>query len=144
MWFYCRSSPDGGRLILEINDALSGQLQRTARARGQPVEAYASELLRRGLEQESLQRGQAQAILEKLTPREREVTWLTVRGYTNRQIAKELVISPETVKTHIRHVLEKLGLRNKADLRLLMLNLGNPGGEALPCDPSPTHRPSRG
>ncbi len=133
MWFYRRSSRSNGRLILEINDDLSGLLRRTARACGQPVEAYTSELLRRGLEQESLQ-AQVQAILENLTPREQEVTWLTARGYTNRQIAKELVISPETVKTHIRHVLEKLGVRNKADLRLLLLNLGIRWWDELPSE----------
>jgi len=133
VWFYRRSSRSNGRLILEINDDLSGLLRRTARACGQPVEAYTSELLRRGLEQESLQ-AQVQAILENLTPREQEVTWLTARGYTNRQIAKELVISPETVKTHIRHVLEKLGVRNKADLRLLLLNLGIRWWEELPSE----------
>jgi RNA polymerase sigma factor (sigma-70 family) len=132
VWFYRRSSRNNGRLILEINDDLSGLLRRSARACGQPVEAYTSELLRRGLERESLQQAQVQAILEKLTPREREVTWLTARGYTNRQIAKELVISPETVKTHIRHVRDKLGVRNKADLRLLLLKLGTRGGQEPP------------
>jgi DNA-binding NarL/FixJ family response regulator len=77
----------------------------------------------RGLEQEVL-RTQVRAILEALTPREQEVTWYTARGYTNRQIAEALVVSIETVKTHVRHVLEKLGVRSKADLRLLLLNLG--------------------
>jgi DNA-binding NarL/FixJ family response regulator len=34
------------------------------------------------------------------------------------------VVSTETVKTHVRHVLEKLGVRSKADLRLLLLDMG--------------------
>ena len=39
------------------------------------------------------------------------------RGCTNRQIAARLVLSPETVKTHLRSVLHKFGLRSKAELR---------------------------
>jgi DNA-binding CsgD family transcriptional regulator len=35
-----------------------------------------------------------------------------------------LVISPETVKTHVRHVLEKFNVRSKAELRLQLLDLG--------------------
>ena len=84
---------------------------------------FAAKLLARGLEQEVL-RTQVRAILEGLTPREQEVTWYTARGYTNHQIAETLVVSIETVKTHVRHVLEKLGVHSKADLRLLLLNLG--------------------
>jgi len=48
---------------------------------------------------------------------------LTLSGLTNRQIAAALVISPETVKTHLRHTLEKFELRSKADLRLLLRDL---------------------
>lgn len=40
--------------------------------------------------------------------------------YTNRQIAARLFISPETVKTHIAHGLDKLGLRGKDELRQAM------------------------
>ena len=56
---------------------------------------------------------------------ERQVVLLTRRGLTNRQIAAALVISPETVKTHVRHALEKFGLSSKAELRLLLLDLGS-------------------
>jgi DNA-binding CsgD family transcriptional regulator len=80
-------------------------------------------LLARGLEQEAL-RAQAETTLSILTPREQEVAWLTARGHTNQQIAETLVISPETVKTHVRHVLDKFRVRSKADLRLLLLDLG--------------------
>ncbi|MFX5336352.1 LuxR C-terminal-related transcriptional regulator, partial [Acinetobacter baumannii] len=43
-----------------------------------------------------------------LTPRELEILKLIVHGYTNPKIAQELVVSIETVKTHIKHILEKL------------------------------------
>ena len=56
-------------------------------------------------------------IWQGLTPREQQAAALTCLGYTNRQIAGRLTISPETVKTHVRNALIKFGLRSKADLR---------------------------
>jgi RNA polymerase sigma factor (sigma-70 family) len=123
VWFLRRRSRSNGRLVFEVDAELSTQLRQAARASQRTPEALAVELLERGLEKEA-QRAQVQAVLETLTPREQEVTWLTARGYTNRQIAEVLVLSPETVKTHVRHILEKLGVGSKADLRLLLLDLG--------------------
>jgi DNA-binding NarL/FixJ family response regulator len=53
--------------------------------------------------------------LEALSDREREVLGLMADGLRNREIAERLVISEATVKTHVRHVLEKLRLRNRAE-----------------------------
>jgi two-component system nitrate/nitrite response regulator NarL len=50
---------------------------------------------------------------EPLTPREREVSWLLARGASNREIAETLMISENTVKTHVSHVLEKLGIESR-------------------------------
>jgi DNA-binding CsgD family transcriptional regulator len=49
-----------------------------------------------------------------LTPREREVSALMAEGLSNKEIAAQLVISQATVKVHLRHVYEKLGVRNRA------------------------------
>jgi DNA-binding CsgD family transcriptional regulator len=114
--------PDG-RLVFELDAELSAQLRCTARARAKTPHALAADLLVRGLQDETL-RAQAEAALVALTPREQQVAWLTARGRTNRQIAETLVISLETVKTHVRHVLDKFGVRSKTDLRLLLLDLG--------------------
>lgn len=115
--------PAEGRLILEAIAELGDELQLAAQARGQSPEALAADLLERGLEQEAM-RAQAEAALRALTQREQQVTWLATRGWTNRRIAEALVVSPETVKTHVAHVLEKLGVRSKIELRVLLLDLG--------------------
>ena len=50
--------------------------------------------------------------LDDLSERELEVLRLIGRGLSNAEIAAELVISMATVKTHVRHVLQKLRLRD--------------------------------
>jgi DNA-binding NarL/FixJ family response regulator len=51
-----------------------------------------------------------------LTPREREVSTLVAKGYTNRQVARELGISPKTVEKHVSALLEKLSLTNRSQV----------------------------
>ena len=53
--------------------------------------------------------------LAELSPREREVLVLLADGMRNREIADRLIVSETTVKTHVRHILEKLRLRNRSE-----------------------------
>ncbi len=51
-----------------------------------------------------------------LTPREKEILLLLTEGITNKQIAEHLFIAENTVKNHIKNLLEKLGLENRVQL----------------------------
>ena len=55
---------------------------------------------------------------ESLSPREKDVTVLVCRGFTNEQIALWLKISASSVKTYLRFVFSKAAVRNKTELRL--------------------------
>jgi DNA-binding CsgD family transcriptional regulator len=53
-----------------------------------------------------------------LSPRERQVTYLTCQGYKNQQIAFKMGISAGTVKSYLGHVYYKVDVRSKEELRL--------------------------
>ena len=57
----------------------------------------------------------AAQLLDSLTPRERQILALMIRGADNRAIAGELYISYATVRTHVRSILAKLGARSQLD-----------------------------
>jgi DNA-binding NarL/FixJ family response regulator len=57
--------------------------------------------------------------LNLLTPRETDVLRALARGRSNAEIARELVLSDATVKTHVAHILQKLGLGSRTQAALL-------------------------
>jgi DNA-binding NarL/FixJ family response regulator len=59
-----------------------------------------------------------------LSPREIQVIECVARGYTNRQIAEELVITPHTVKVHVEHILDKLDVQDRTHAAVRAVELG--------------------
>jgi two-component system, NarL family, response regulator LiaR len=59
--------------------------------------------------------------LEPLSPRERDVLRLIARGHSNRQIARDLAIGEQTVKTHVRSILTKLDLQDRVQAAIFAL-----------------------
>jgi NarL family two-component system response regulator LiaR len=59
--------------------------------------------------------------LQPLSPRERDVLQLIARGHSNRQIARDLAIGEQTVKTHVRSILTKLGLQDRLQAAIFAL-----------------------
>lgn len=57
-----------------------------------------------------------QDLCEVLTKRERRVAELLAQGLSNRDIAADLVLSPRTVESHVRHILAKLGFRSRSQI----------------------------
>ena len=62
--------------------------------------------------------------LDRLTPREREVLQLIGRGFSNKRIAQELRLSEKTVKTHVGHVLAKLGVDDRTQAAVFAVRAG--------------------
>jgi NarL family two-component system response regulator LiaR len=63
-------------------------------------------------------------LIERLTPREREVLMLIVKGYSNQEMACELMISEKTVKTHVSNILSKLHLADRTQAAVYALREG--------------------
>ena len=70
---------------------------------------------------------QAQRLVSALSPRELEVLTLLSRGLSNAEIAAELIVGDNTVKTHVGHILDKLGARDRVQAVIVAFQAGAAG-----------------
>jgi DNA-binding NarL/FixJ family response regulator len=117
-----------------LKDALAADLVSAIRAvvAGDAVVAPSAtrRLIERFLDSGRLPEEHAEQRLAVLTEREREVLALMARGLSNAEIAGQLYLSEGTVKTHVSHLLGKLGLRDRVQAVVLAYETGliRPGG----------------
>ena len=113
--------PTPGPRTYEINESLQVTLSTLAQHEGRPEHELFPDILAAGLSQyQSVEKNWPR--WESLSPRERDIAALTCLGYTNRQISARLSLSPETIKTHVRNVLLKFGVKSKSELRHILTN----------------------
>ena len=92
---------------------------RRARRRGRPRSRC-----RRPPRRDARSGGSDDQPLDRLTPREREVLILIARGFPNKRIARELGLAEKTVKTHVGHVLAKLGVSDRTQAAVIAVRAG--------------------
>jgi DNA-binding CsgD family transcriptional regulator/tetratricopeptide (TPR) repeat protein len=110
-----RSYPPLLRVLASASEIKRDVLDLVVRARDEQIARSAGVRLRLS----------PRAASDRLTPREAEVYGLLRSGLSNRSIAEALVISQATVKVHVRHIYEKLGVRTRAEA--LARELGDGG-----------------
>ncbi len=117
---YLVKSAGGADVAAAVRRAAEGEILMPAR--------QLAALLTRRREQARQQAEQSRR-LASLTPRERQILGLMAEGMDNREIALRLGISYATVRSHVRHLLGKLGARSKLEavVRAVDWNLPAPG-----------------
>jgi DNA-binding CsgD family transcriptional regulator len=108
--------PAASHLSFHADVGLIQSLQALANQEQRGVDEVAIDLLSFALDQQQTTDRLLQQ-WQTLSLREQEVTALICLNYNNRQIAARLDVSPETIKTHVRHVLRKFEASSKAELR---------------------------
>ncbi|MDD5466312.1 MAG: LuxR C-terminal-related transcriptional regulator [Anaerolineales bacterium] len=103
-------------MILTLSEELVRALQDLADWEKRREISLAAELVRLALEASRPERD-LRFLFAGLTDRERQLAGLYLQGYTLAQISRKLTIAPDTVKTHMRNIRLKLGVRTNAELR---------------------------
>jgi DNA-binding NarL/FixJ family response regulator len=118
-----------------LKDAPEDQLTSAIRVISTGGSLFAPSVTRRLIEEFARRDGRAEPPpgLDALTAREVGVLRLVARGLTNAEIARELVVSEHTVKTHVAHILQKLDLRDRTQAVVVAYESGlvRPGDATL-------------
>jgi DNA-binding NarL/FixJ family response regulator len=86
--------------------------------------AFIESQMLKGMLSEMKPQGPVPAAARNLTKREREILSLVAEGMSNREIAERLVLSPETVKSHVAAILEKLGVSDRTQAAIYAVRNG--------------------
>jgi DNA-binding NarL/FixJ family response regulator len=124
---YVYDALEAGASGFLLKDALPEDLVHAVRVVAAGDALLAPSVTRRMIEHFATRRprsGRATAALRELTEREREVLTLMGRGRSNGEIAAELFISEQTVKTHVGKVLAKLGARDRVQAVIFAYDAG--------------------
>jgi DNA-binding NarL/FixJ family response regulator len=103
---YITKTISGGELLQAVYRVAAGDAVFSPRLAGFVLDAFSKGTVAPGLDPE----------LEQLSPREREVLRLIARGYTYKEVARDLTISAKTVESHVSSVLRKLQLSTRHEL----------------------------
>ncbi len=116
---YCLKDVNQNRLFTAIRSVFAGDLWLDTAIAGKVVNAISSSRLSWSAGNQA-----AQNSGETLSHRELEVLNLLVEGLSNQQIADRLIIGLETVKTHIKHILDKLAVSDRTQAAIKALRDG--------------------
>ncbi|OIV38442.1 DNA-binding response regulator [Mangrovactinospora gilvigrisea] len=124
--FLLKDAP-AAELVQAIKVVAQGEAMLAPSITRRLLDRFAERLPSAGGEAAGAEAGRAEALL---TERELEVVRAVARGLSNAEIAGELFVSETTVKTHVGHVLTKLGLRDRVQVAVFAYESGlvRPGG----------------
>lgn len=111
-------NPEPTRVFLQ-DEELIAVIKDVARQQSRAEEDVIADFTKVGLNQ-FLTQSELQDRWDSLSHREKQVVALVCLGSRNYEIAQALGIAPETVKTHLQHVYDKLHLRSRKELRLAL------------------------
>ena len=114
-----RPTPGPRTYHFDVSESLQVTLSTLASDEGRPEDELIPDILVAGLTQYEA-RERLWNTWETLSPREKDVAAFVCLGYTNRQVAAHLNISPYTVKDRLSSVFRKFDVHKREDLRLLL------------------------
>ncbi|MBY0547895.1 MAG: response regulator transcription factor [Candidatus Obscuribacterales bacterium] len=121
---YCLKDTDAERLCGAIRSVASGDIWLDAGIADKFLQGLKSAYPPKSSSTDAAPQDTSKKSASQLSARESEVLTLLVQGFSNQEIANRLVIGRETVKTHIRHIMEKLAVSDRTQAAVKALKEG--------------------